>query len=143
MYQGAVADVPSYFGIRGHPLPEKYNPADWIMMIAQKYTEEELDTSGYFPKDERNMGDAIHASKVSGEVDALGNSIHGRKADKNLTRRVSGFTQIRMLYGREFQNLGRDKASLGMLSSSLYFHHMSTQPNVCIHITCPNLIFMQ
>ena len=116
MYQGAIADVPSYFALRGSPLPEKYNPADWIMMVAQKYTEEELDKADDFPKDERNLGEAIHASKLSKEVDALGNSVHVNTDDKNLTRRVSGFTQIRLLYGREFSNLGRDKASLGKFS---------------------------
>jgi hypothetical protein len=32
MYQGAVTEVPSYFGERGHPNPPNYNPADWIMV---------------------------------------------------------------------------------------------------------------
>lgn len=112
MYQGSVADIPNYFGQRGSPLPEKYNPADWIMMVAQKNTEEELDKAGFFPKDERNLGEAKLASKVSGEVDALGNSIHDKKSHSNMAKRVSVFTQIRMLYGREFTNLGRDKASV-------------------------------
>ena len=118
MYQGSVADVPNYFGLRGNPLPSNYNPADWIMMVAQKNTEEELDAAGFFPKDERNLGEASRDSKVSGDVDALGNSLHGKK-DKSLTKRVTFFTQIRLLYTREFQNLGRDKASLG----EPFFHY--------------------
>jgi ABC-type multidrug transport system ATPase subunit len=32
MYQGAVEDVPSYFGDRGYPSPPYCNPADWIMV---------------------------------------------------------------------------------------------------------------
>jgi hypothetical protein len=32
MYEGAVADVPSYFVARNHPNPTNYNPADWIMV---------------------------------------------------------------------------------------------------------------
>lgn len=32
MYQGAVSEVPDYFGARGHPNPPNYNPADWIMV---------------------------------------------------------------------------------------------------------------
>jgi hypothetical protein len=112
MYQGAVTDVPKYFGLKGNPLPPNYNPADWIMTVAQKYTEEELDAAGYFPKDERNLGDSIHSSKLSKDVDALGNSLHG----KDFSKRVSVWMQIRMLYTREFQNLGRDKASLGNFS---------------------------
>jgi hypothetical protein len=34
MYQGTVENVSDYFGARGHPLPPRYNPADWIMVRA-------------------------------------------------------------------------------------------------------------
>ena len=42
MYQGAVNDIPDYFEARGQPLPLHYNPADWIMNVAQVNTVEDL-----------------------------------------------------------------------------------------------------
>ena len=46
MYQGAVADVPAYFAERGQPNPPNYNPADWIMNVAQTMSLEVLDKNG-------------------------------------------------------------------------------------------------
>jgi len=53
MYQGAVAGVPQYFSDQGHPVPPNYNPADWIMAVAQSTPEHELDEAGFFPSDVR------------------------------------------------------------------------------------------
>jgi ABC-type multidrug transport system ATPase subunit len=35
MYTGTTEGVPDYFADRGHPNPTNYNPADWIMNVAQ------------------------------------------------------------------------------------------------------------
>ena len=59
MYQGAVADVPEYFGERGYPNPSNYNPADWIMNVAQSTSISQLDQDGFFPEDTRDMGEAF------------------------------------------------------------------------------------
>jgi len=32
MYSGSVADIPSYFATCNNPMPERFNPADWIMV---------------------------------------------------------------------------------------------------------------
>ena len=35
MYEGEVNDIPSFFASRGKPLPDRFNPADWIMVSYQ------------------------------------------------------------------------------------------------------------
>jgi ABC-2 type transporter len=111
MYQGPVSGVPDYFAERGHPSPPNYNPADWIMTVAQSVPLEQLDESGFFLKDDREIGDPF----LPGEGrDALGITITGREG------KVAGFderppgawTQTRLLFAREFTNLRRDTASL-------------------------------
>jgi len=36
MFEGHVSAVNKYFADRGHPVPQNYNPADWIMVRAMK-----------------------------------------------------------------------------------------------------------
>lgn len=55
MYNGPVSDVAEYFDDRGHPLPSKYNPADWIMTVAQSVPHDELNQKGFFPEDKREL----------------------------------------------------------------------------------------
>lgn len=112
MYQGAVSVVPEYFADRGHPLPKNFNPADWIMNVAQSVPVSELDEAGYFPADEREMAEAF---KVEGEEgrDILGITVRSRKGDINYDERpVSMGTQIVLLFKRELMNFRRDKAAL-------------------------------
>lgn len=111
MYQGSVSKVPAYFAERGYPMPNNHNPADWVMAIAQQHPEGELKNSGFF--------ESYDAAKYTEEyldtkkVDALGFSRHsvdpGTEKD---TRRVSLWTQTRLLYAREIRNLVRDKISI-------------------------------
>ena len=46
MYQGPVSEVPGYFAKHNHPLPPMFNPADWIMDVANQYSQEELMEEG-------------------------------------------------------------------------------------------------
>jgi len=120
MYQGAVSNVPHFFGERGHSIPPNYNPADWIMTVAQANAVTQLDQEGFFPEDERNMGDAFEPEDGK---DALGITITGHDAagsnDKKETpsfdsSSTPGFqTQTYMLFAREFNNLRRDTTALG------------------------------
>lgn len=49
MYQGAVSDIPDYFAKRGHPVPENYNPADWILNVSEGGSSpDELQKQGFF-----------------------------------------------------------------------------------------------
>jgi ABC-type multidrug transport system ATPase subunit len=109
MYQGLVADVPQYFQERGHPNPPNYNPADWIMNVAQSIPLPELDQEGFFPKDERNLP----TDQVRGK-DTLGMTLTVHHASGDFDDiPVSMATQVRMLFTRELKNVQRDKVALG------------------------------
>jgi len=137
MYQGPVPDVPAYFGARGHPNPPNYNPADWIMNVAQSVPIEELNKAGFFPKDERDVGEPFEGGDGK---DELGITLTGRRAAKDYDESPVGvFTQTQMLFTREFVNLKRDTASLGarfgltiflsILIGIIFLHVGETDPN--------------
>lgn len=110
MYQGAVQDVPKYFSDRGHPNPPNYNPADWIMNVAQATEIKQLDEDGFFPKDEREMGEAFEAEDGK---DALGITITGHQSEVDFDDRpVSFLTQVSLLFRRELNNLKRDTVAV-------------------------------
>jgi ABC-type multidrug transport system ATPase subunit len=107
MYQGAVDEVPNYFTKRGHPLPPKYNPADWIMSVAQSVPVEELNRKGFFQDDGRDLEDPNTA-----EIDRFGKYRNLDLQTARETRTASISTQILLLYNRELKNIARDKASV-------------------------------
>ena len=116
MYQGPVSEVPSYFKRCGHPCPPNYNPADWIMNVAQSFTVEQLVKDGFFPNDTRVLEDPFtHDNDKENTVhDELGITLTERHISGEYDDRpVSAITQIRMLFTRELNNLHRDKASIG------------------------------
>ncbi|KAL7557523.1 hypothetical protein ACA910_005277 [Epithemia clementina (nom. ined.)] len=115
MYQGSVSDVPNYFAARGHPNPPNYNPADWVMTVAQSYKMQELDDAGFFPADEREMGEPFEPEEGK---DALGITITRRgtssRSVTEVDERPPGFVeQTKLLFVREWRNLHRDVAALG------------------------------
>lgn len=112
MYQGPTDQVPEFFGARGHPNPPHYNPADWVMNVAQSVSKEQLEKDGFFEKDARELGDAF---KGDGEgKDALGITITSHDAAVDYDESHVGFsTQAYMLYTREFRNLRRDTRAVG------------------------------
>ena len=57
MYQGPVSSIPDYFEVRGRPCPERYNPADWVMDVAQSVPADTLEAEGFFPPDDRRLTD--------------------------------------------------------------------------------------
>ena len=112
MYQGAVNDVPAYFGERGHPTPPNYNPADWIMNVAQAVELDQLDKDGFFPNDTRALPDAFK-NKVDGK-DELGITLTERHASDDFDDTPVGPAgQTLMLFQREIRNLYRDTAAIG------------------------------
>eukprot|EP00980_Cylindrotheca_fusiformis_P027769 scaffold22559_cov111-Cylindrotheca_fusiformis.AAC.8 len=111
MYQGAVDDVPDYFEARGHPLPPKYNPADWIMNVAQSIPIDELNQLGFFPEDDRDLPDPDTEIFVDGK-DESGHT-HGDELDNVDTKTATLLTQMNLLYSRELKNIARDKGAVG------------------------------
>ena len=111
MYQGSVRDVPDYFAARGHPNPANYNPADWIMNVAQTVEIKQLDEDGFYPKDERPVTEAFKGDSAEGR-DALGITRTGRqKSDDYDSAPVGMGVQISLLFKREIVNLRRDTSA--------------------------------
>ena len=98
MYQGSVKSVPDYFAARGHPCPMAYNPADWVVNVAQKYSVRELVACGFFEVDSRGETDATVPQK--GE-DYLGRTIKQKNLKNNDDRPPSLWTQVKLLFQRE------------------------------------------
>jgi len=112
MYNGPVPNVADYFGDRGHPLPPKYNPADWIMTVAQSVPLDELNQKGFFLQDERKLPEPF-SGHLDGK-DELGITLTERHSSGNYDERPVGvLTQIYMLFGRELKNLKRDTVAVG------------------------------
>jgi ABC-2 type transporter len=55
LFQGSVKSVPSSFAACGYPLPDNFNPADWVVNVAQKYPIPELEAAGFFQSDTREF----------------------------------------------------------------------------------------
>jgi hypothetical protein len=112
MFQGLVQDVPAYFADRKHPCPSNYNPADFIMNVAQTVPIPDLDRDGFFPKDERALP-AAFTNNVVGK-DALGITLTEHHASNDFDDSPVGlFTQVNMLFARELKNLKRDTVAIG------------------------------
>jgi ABC-type multidrug transport system ATPase subunit len=151
MYQGKVADVPRYFMDRGQPVPANYNPADWIMKVAQANTIEALNEADFFPSDERILTEPL-TTAVEGK-DELGMTITvhddetSSKGHDNST--VGYFTQTAMLFNREIRNLKRDKAAFAgrmgfsvVLSTliGVIFYNVGEQPSNVSAVSCPEAV---
>lgn len=102
MYEGSVKDLPEYFSQHGHELPLHYNPADWIMHVAQTIPIRDLDNLGFFPN---NTKRPQRSRRPSGGKDALGNKV---SAKHNNAKHVSYFTEVKLLLYREFLEIKRN-----------------------------------
>lgn len=107
MYQGSVDKCPEYFSEHSYSIPEHYNPADWIMTIAQKYSQEMMVEEQFFisnqlslPAADLKNGDELQASLRVGKY---------TDAHENEWRHVSFMTEVRLLFTREFKNIARNK----------------------------------
>ncbi|KAL7477754.1 hypothetical protein ACHAW6_003548 [Cyclotella cf. meneghiniana] len=111
MYQGPVNEVPEYFAKHNHPMPPNYNPADWIMDVANQYSQEQLRQEGFFSKDLRNLPPAI-VPKDKELLDSLGVSWHDDVSDDEW-KHVGFVTEVRLLFKREIIHNGRNKKGVG------------------------------
>lgn len=104
MYQGPVSYVADYFGARGHPCPRNYNPADWIMKIAQKVSIEDLEQAGFFPEDERKE------SQITGVDTSKVLSLRNESILPVEEKPPSMATEISMLVWRELKHIRRARS---------------------------------
>mmetsp|Transcript_2833 Transcript_2833/g.5300 ORF Transcript_2833/g.5300 Transcript_2833/m.5300 type:complete len:404 (+) Transcript_2833:1198-2409(+) len=110
MATGEVNDMYSFFCDRGQPIPNHYNPADWLMHVAQTVSKAELLKAGFFPEDSRAMikeGDTSSTTIIE-EPDDSSNSFNSRID----TAQVTFKTQVAMLLQREWRNIIRNKKAL-------------------------------
>lgn len=58
MYTGMTKTVPIDFERLGYSIPENFNPADWILDVAQGESTEMLESHGFFPEEEQSREEA-------------------------------------------------------------------------------------
>lgn len=81
-------------------------------MVAQLQDVKELESAGFFPKDERPMADAFRGDEMEGK-DALGNTIARASVVGNIDERhVTQMTEFIWLMRREIIAMKRDKMFL-------------------------------
>ena len=108
LYTGSIANLPDVFEQRGFPVPIQYNPADWIMEVAQGYSMEELEAAGFF-RDQHDPKDWGRAATIDSEkMDALGSTLH----EDESAARMNWIGQTKLLFAREVTNFGRNKHAL-------------------------------
>lgn len=111
MYNGPTEDVGSFFGQRNYPLPKNFNPADWIMQVAQQQTQEQLTKDGFFTPDERKLLPAT-VPVESELLDSLGVTARGDISNDEWKKR--GFlTEVSLLFKREIVHNSRNKQGVG------------------------------
>lgn len=102
MYSGSVVKLPENLSSIGFTMPSLTNPADYVMLLAQTKSEEEMpqfiEDFGKFNKTTNNNESSTF--NLPEEVAFV--------ADK----KVDKFTQLKYLSIREFKNLKRDKGAL-------------------------------
>lgn len=106
MYQGPVKEVTTFFSNCGFPSPQNYNPADWIMKVAQTHTIEQLEKAGFFQEDGRNIASPTPSEHKKGKKDTLGISFRSSTAT-NMIPPPGLLTQTFRLFLREITNLRR------------------------------------
>lgn len=129
LFQGSVKSVPEVFASRGHPCPINYNPADWVINVAQKYPISMLEQCGFFAEDGRAVIEATQPNK--GE-DFLGNTVNKKMTSTELDDEPPSLgTQVKLLFQRELMYMYRFPlplytrfgltAFLGLLIGMIFF----------------------
>jgi ABC-type multidrug transport system ATPase subunit/ABC-type multidrug transport system permease subunit len=94
MYQGMTKTVTMDFERLGYSIPDNYNPADWILDVAQGDSMEMLESHGFFPKE--------HSQDFSEYQD------YNRESMKQTAHKVSCCIELEMLLHREIISLIRN-----------------------------------
>lgn len=107
LFQGPCRNVPSTFANCGYPLPDNYNPADWVVHVAQTYPANKLESAGFYQNDKREV--LVPVKPLKGQND-LGEPIISRMdalKKCNDDKPPGLLTQVNMLYKRELMFMYR------------------------------------
>jgi ABC-type multidrug transport system ATPase subunit/ABC-type multidrug transport system permease subunit len=120
LYGGRVQDVPGFFEQRGFPCPPHYNPADWIVNVAQTTRMDDLRAKGFFvaPEDsnsshQSNNGDLRRRKSSAPKLKPL-TIVNNRQFVDAATKETHPgfFVQTKLLFMREVHNLHRNTRNL-------------------------------
>lgn len=92
MHQGEVASIADDFSNAGYPLPKNYNPADWVIDVAQSNSLEDLQKNSHFFLENK---DKIRPSQVE-------------KIQVPDRSHVSMWQELKLLQEREFRDIKRN-----------------------------------
>ena len=111
MHQGDVKTIADDFDtLYGCPIPNNYNPADWLLDVAQTKSIDELEKCGFFPAQSKEYTDGTIVVKKEGHADGGGNE-NGCQLTE-LPKLSKGNTNLwiefKLLQQREFRNLCRN-----------------------------------
>jgi ABC-2 type transporter len=103
MYQGPIPLVSKDFETKGYPVPSNYNPADWVISVAQRNSIDKLEASGFFggfqSNDPKNLVDSD---------DEFETFIKQKSSLLDVTLRPHGlWVQVQQLFLRELMHMSR------------------------------------
>ncbi|CAB9508541.1 Putative white-brown complex homolog protein 30 [Seminavis robusta] len=106
MYEGRRDKAMPKFAACGFPLPPQYNPADWVMNVAQTQKTEQLEQAGFFPINDFStdgLAKMLRDSEISDGISDGFNFASVKQQD-----RVGMVAQTKFLFIREIQNFRRN-----------------------------------
>ena len=92
MHQGSVSNVAADFSSASYPMPDNYNPADWVIDVSEMNDIDELKKTTYFPTEPKE-----HKVEESGGTLQIPDS-----------KRVSIIVELQYLLRREFRDIKRN-----------------------------------
>ena len=105
VYQGDVAEIPTFFENCGQAIPPRYNPADWILSVCHSTPVEEMVKQGFYPIDVRDPTELPQkATSIRSSRQKMSTSDDGP---------VGKMVEIHLLSLREFKHLYRNYIALG------------------------------
>jgi len=93
MHQGSVSNIAAEFDKAGFPMPDNYNPADWVIDVSEMNEIDDLKKTTFFPSEPKD-------NKIV--------SKEGSKLEIPEQNPVSAFTELRYLLNREFRDIHRN-----------------------------------
>jgi len=93
MHQGSVSNIAAEFNKAGYPMPDNYNPADWVIDVSEMNEIDDLKKTTFFPSEPKD-------NKIV--------SKEGAKLEIPEQNPVSIFTELRYLLNREFRDIHRN-----------------------------------